>query len=71
MRSRPANLGTEGYILGSHAASIVCEFSCVYKVELWAGTRAEYMRKTGEKQGEYLVVGDLFTFPPRTVTAHG
>lgn len=34
-------------------------------------TRAEYMRNFGrERQGDYLVVGDLFTFPPRSVTTH-
>ena len=43
----PVNLGTEDYILGSHAASVVCEFSCVHKVELGAETMGEYMRKTG------------------------
>lgn len=35
-------------------------------------TRAEYVRSFGrERQGAYLVVGDLFTLPPRSITAHG
>ena len=41
---RPVNLGTEHYILGSHAASVVCEFSRVNEVELRAEARGEYMR---------------------------
>ena len=52
VRMCPANLGTEEYILGSHAASVVCEFSCVHKVELGAKTTTEYMRKTGGEKGE-------------------
>ena len=34
-------------------------------------TRAENTRNSGrEGQGDYLVVRDLFTFPPRSVAAH-
>ena len=46
-----ANLGAELYILGSHAASVVCEFSCIHKVELGAETMSEYMRKSGGETG--------------------
>jgi hypothetical protein len=36
-----------------------------------AGMKGGYMRDTrGEEQGDYLVVGNLFTFPPRTASTH-
>ena len=37
-----------------------------------AEKKGEYMRNTGgEEHEDYLVVGDLFTFPPRSVSTHG
>ena len=42
-----ARLGHGRYLLESHAASVVCELSCVYKVELQAEAMTEYMRGIG------------------------
>ena len=72
MRLHPVNLGAEHYTYLDRMPHPLSVNSLVSTKSNWEPRpRLSICGKLEGKQGEYLVVGDLFTFPPRTVSAHG